>query len=100
MSLMTGEVVVWSPAADVRPDDPMARLGDLFDLHHRRLYSLARRMSSSAEDARDLVQETYLRAAQAMPLIPDEAPRQEAWLVRVPVNVCRDSWRRPAVRRR
>ena len=72
----------------------------LFDVHHRRLYGLARRLSASADDARDLVQETYLRAAQAMASVPDDAARQEAWLVRVLINVCRDGWRRSAVRRR
>jgi len=100
MTLMTGEVVVWSPAADVRPADPAERLAALFDVHHRRLYGLARRMSGSADAARDLVQETYLRAAQAVASIPDDPAREQAWLVRVMVNVCRDGWRRGAVRRR
>lgn len=76
------------------------RLGDLFDRHHQRLYSLARRMSSDGEEAKDLVQEAFLRAARRPTSIPVEDHRAEAWLVRVVVNLCRDRYRRMAVRRR
>jgi RNA polymerase sigma-70 factor (ECF subfamily) len=75
------------------------RLAVLFDVHHARLYRLARRLSRDADDARDLVQETFLRAAGARRL-PDAARDQEAWLVRVLVNLCRDRWRHIEVRRR
>ena len=74
------------------------RLAMLFDAHQARLYRLARRMSPSADDAQDLVQETFLRAARALGSIPDGARAEEAWLVRVLVNVCRDGWRRKAIR--
>ncbi len=76
------------------------RLGDLFDRYHQRLYGLARRLSSDAEEARDLVQETFLRAARRPGSVPPEEKRAEAWLVRVLVNLCRDRYRRLAVRRR
>lgn len=81
-------------------DDETGRLADLFDTHHQRLYRLARRLSRSAEDARDLVQETYLRAARSPGSIPDGVSHEEAWLVRVLVNICRDRWRKTAVRTR
>ena len=74
------------------------RLAMLFDAHQARLYRLARRMSSSADDAQDLVQDTFLRAARALPSIPADPRAEEAWLVRVLVNVCRDGWRRKATR--
>jgi RNA polymerase sigma-70 factor (ECF subfamily) len=86
--------------ADGPATTPAERLGLLFDAHHRRLYQLARRLTSCREDACDLVQETYLRAAKALATIPDGASHEEAWLVRVLINVCRDAWRRTAVRRR
>ena len=70
------------------------RLDALFDTHHRRLSQLARRLSGTADDARDLVQETFLRALQARQSIPVGSSSEEAWLVRVLVNVCRDRWRR------
>lgn len=78
----------------------LERLGRLFDSHHRRLYALARRLSTDPEEARDLVQETFLRAARRSRSIPEGEPAAEAWLVRVLVNLCRDRWRRLAVRRR
>jgi len=94
-----GETLVAIPA-DACPQDAAERLGLLFDLHHQRLYRLARRLSRTPEDARDLVQETFLRAAQAVRTIPAGAPHEEAWLVRVLINICRDGWRRAAVRKR
>jgi RNA polymerase sigma-70 factor (ECF subfamily) len=79
---------------------PAERLGELFDRYHLRLYHLARRMSRDAEEARDLVQEAFLRAARRPGSIPDAPPGEEAWLVRVLVNLCRDRGRRLAVRLR
>jgi RNA polymerase sigma-70 factor (ECF subfamily) len=76
------------------------RLGPMFDAHHQRLYRLARRLSRSAEDARDLVQEAFLRAARAPASVPVGASSEEAWLVRVLVNLCRDRWRQAAARER
>lgn len=72
----------------------------LFDTHHQRLYRLARRMTSSADDALDLVQEAYLRAARAPLAIPAGEQAEEAWLVRVLVNLGRDRWRHAEVRHR
>jgi RNA polymerase sigma-70 factor (ECF subfamily) len=76
------------------------RLGGLFEAHHQRLYRLARRLVSSAEEARDLVQDTFLRAARSPRSIPHGMPSEEAWLVRVLVNLCRDRWRKRAVEKR
>ena len=53
-----------------RTDVAAARLGALFDAHHQRLFRLARRLSRSADDARDLVQETFLRAARRPASVP------------------------------
>ncbi|HET7698895.1 MAG TPA: RNA polymerase sigma factor [Vicinamibacterales bacterium] len=97
---MFGEAMLMSSAAETPRPDGAERLGRLFDAHHDRLYRLARRMSGSADAARDAVQDTFLRAARAPHLVPDGMPHEEAWLVRVLVNVCRDEWRRRDVRRR
>ncbi|HEY1306972.1 MAG TPA: RNA polymerase sigma factor [Vicinamibacterales bacterium] len=94
---MTGGATV---AVTDSGDIPSDRLGVLFDAHHQRLYRLARRLSQNAEDARDLVQDTFLRAARAPSSVPRQAPDDEAWLVRVLVNLCRDRWRQTATRRR
>ena len=89
---------VASPTAVVQARDPAERLGALFDTHYPRLYRLARRLSRSQDDALDLVQETFLRAAGAVARVPVEPSAEEAWLVRVLVNLQRDAWRRSKVR--
>ena len=75
------------------------RLGNLFDTYEDKLYRLARRLSSNAEDAHDLVQETFLRGAQSLSSIP-VGPEAYAWLVRVLINIQRDQWRKRRVRAR
>ena len=100
MTSMTGQAIAMTATADRPAPEPGARLGTLFDLHHQRLYRLARRLCRSAEDARDLVQETFLRAARHAASVPDGAPHEEAWLVRVMINLARDRWRQQAVRAR
>jgi len=80
-------------------DDATDRLGRLFDAHHRRLFALACRMTGDREDARDLVQEAFVRAAGARAL-PPEGSGAEAWLVQVLVHLCRDRRRRQRVRQR
>jgi RNA polymerase sigma-70 factor, ECF subfamily len=104
--MMTGEVagrVPLEPANRIAPvgacGDEHARMAALFDAHHRRLYTLARRLSNNADEARDLVQETFLRVATAADRVPHGSSHEEAWLVRVLVNLCRDRWRRLATRR-
>src|SRR5207248_10580700 len=76
------------------------RLSALFDTHHERLYRLARRLVSNADDARDLVQETFLKAARSLSSVPAGVTSEEAWLVRVLINIRRDEWRKTAVRAR
>ena len=81
-------------------EQPSERVAALFDEHHQRIYRLARRLTSSADDALDLVQETFLRAARSPASVPSGPEREEAWLVRVLVNLRRDQWRKAAVRKR
>jgi RNA polymerase sigma-70 factor (ECF subfamily) len=76
------------------------RLAELNDTHEDRLYRLARRLTSSADAAHDLVHDTFLRAARSLRSIPIGLAREEAWLVRVLVNIRRDEWRKLAVRDR
>lgn len=96
---MTSEVLAL-PIGDAVSEDSAKRLAALFDGHHQRLYRLARRLSSSPDDARDAVQDTFLRAAQRISSVPHGASSAEAWLVRVLVNICRDRWRQRANRGR
>jgi RNA polymerase sigma factor (sigma-70 family) len=80
--------------------NPAERLTALFDVHYARLYRLARRLAPSTDDALDLVQETFLKAAQFPQSIPVGVTNEEAWLVRVLINIRRDQWRKRAVRDR
>jgi len=80
--------------------NPADRLAALFDAHHDRLYRLARRLAPNADDALDLVQETFLKAARSPTSIPFGLTDEEAWLVRVLINIRRDQWRKTAVRKR
>jgi RNA polymerase sigma factor (sigma-70 family) len=77
--------------------DSADRLTALFDTHYSRLYRLARRLVPTADDALDLVQETFLRAARSPLAVPVGIRNEEAWLVRVLINIRRDQWRHGAV---
>lgn len=90
-----------TPLSGDRTDrDQGERIGLLFDTHQQRIYRLARRLTRSADDARDAVQETFLRAARSPRSVPEGHSNEEAWLVRVLINICRDRWRHQAVRTR
>ena len=80
--------------------DSAERLTALFDVHYARLYRLARRLAPTIDDALDLVQETFLRAARFPKSIPTGVTNEEAWLVRVLINIRRDQWRKKSVRDR
>jgi RNA polymerase sigma-70 factor, ECF subfamily len=97
------EQAVAVPAAmdgDRPHEDPGTRVAALFDAHHERLFRLARRLVRPPDDPADLVQEPFLRAARAPERVPAGASSEEAWLVRVLINICKDSWRHRAVRSR
>jgi len=63
-----------------------------FDDHKRFLWGICYRMTGSAADAEDIVQETFVRALEKPPT-DMEAPLRP-WLVKVAVNLSRDQLRR------
>jgi RNA polymerase sigma-70 factor (ECF subfamily) len=63
-----------------------------FREHERLLRGLCYRLTGSAADADDLVQETFLRALERPPARTDEP--WKPWLVRVAVNLGRDALRK------
>jgi len=65
---------------------------ELFREHDRFVWGLCYRMTGSAADADDLLQETYLRAIEHPPSRTDEPWRP--WLARVAINLGRDALRR------
>lgn len=76
------------------------RVAELFDRHHERLYRLARRLSTDPEEAKDVVQDTFLRVTRRPGGVPRGVKPEEAWLVRILINLVRDRHRRAAVRDR
>jgi RNA polymerase sigma-70 factor (ECF subfamily) len=63
-----------------------------FATHRPLLFRLCYRMTGSAADAEDLVQETFARAIEHPPA--DEARDLKPWLVHVALNLSRDQLRR------
>src|ERR687886_1643316 len=59
----------------------------------RPIYALAYRVIGREEDARDVCQETFLRAYRALPGFKGEA-KFSSWLYRIALNLCRDWIRR------
>jgi RNA polymerase sigma-70 factor (ECF subfamily) len=67
-------------------------VAEAFRQHQRLLWGLAYRMTGSAADADDVVQDTFERATAHPPARTDEPLRP--WLVRVAMNAARDALRR------
>ena len=59
----------------------------------RTIYALAYRTIGREEDARDVCQETFLRAFRALPGFRGQA-KFSSWLYRIALNLCRDWIRR------
>jgi RNA polymerase sigma-70 factor (ECF subfamily) len=59
----------------------------------RPIYALAYRTIGREEDARDVCQETFLRAFRALPGFRGQA-KFSSWLYRITLNLCRDWLRR------
>jgi RNA polymerase sigma-70 factor (ECF subfamily) len=59
----------------------------------RPIYALAYRVLGREEDARDICQDTFLRAYRALPGFKGQA-KFSSWLYRIALNLCRDWIRR------
>jgi RNA polymerase sigma-70 factor (ECF subfamily) len=71
---------------------------ELLESHEREIYRFVYRMTGNAEDASDLLQETFLRAFQAFPRLPEEA-NHRAWLYRIAHRQALNLFRSRRVRR-
>ena len=67
-----------------------------FEANRRYLWAICYRMTGSAADADDLVQEAFARALEHPP--PDTTTPWRPWLTRIAVNLARDTLRRRKVR--
>src|SRR5262245_15527367 len=66
---------------------------ELIHRWERPIYALAYRTIGRDEDARDVCQETFLRAYRALPGFRGQA-KFSSWLYRIALNLCRDWVRR------
>jgi RNA polymerase sigma-70 factor (ECF subfamily) len=55
---------------------------ELLESHEKEIYRFAYRMTGNPEDASDLLQDTFLRAFEAFPRLPQGA-NHRAWLYRI-----------------
>jgi RNA polymerase sigma factor (sigma-70 family) len=76
----------------VREGD-LDQLSLLFDRHHKRLYNFFLRMTGSAEDGEDLVQEVFFRMLNYRHTYRDDS-RFETWMFRIARNVRTDLFRK------
>lgn len=61
-------------------------MADLFERHHRPVFSFLRRMTGSNEDAEDLTQEVFVRVLKAIHGY-QERSLERAWVFRIARNV-------------
>jgi len=87
MTLTDDELVARSIGGDAES------FNELITRWERPIYALAYRVIGREEDARDVCQETFLRAFRALPGFKGEA-KFSSWLYRIALNLCRDWIRR------
>jgi RNA polymerase sigma-70 factor (ECF subfamily) len=87
MALTDEELVARSQTGD------QESFNQLVTRWERPIYALAYRVIGREEDARDVVQETFLRAFRALPGFKGQA-KFSSWLYRIALNLCRDWIRR------
>ena len=81
------ELVARSRSGDVES------FNQLITRWERPIYALAYRVIGQEEDARDVVQETFLRAFRGIGAFKGQA-KFSSWLYRIALNLCRDWIRR------
>ena len=64
----------------------------LMDTYGGMLFSLCRMMLRDHHRAQDAVQETFIKAYKHLELLP-QLRNEKAWLIRIAVNICRDTMR-------
>lgn len=71
---------------------------ELLESHEKEIYRFVYRMTGNAEDASDLLQETFLRAFRAFPRLPADA-NHRAWLYRIAHRQALNLFRSRKIRR-
>jgi len=73
----------------------VARLGDLFERHHRRLYAFFVRLTNQPSVSEDLVQLVFYRILKYRHTYRDEG-KFSAWIYHLARKVAADHWRKQA----
>jgi RNA polymerase sigma-70 factor (ECF subfamily) len=89
MQAAAGEIVL-----EIGQARSKSSFDDLVTLHQQRVLRTAYRLLGRMEDAQDASQEVFLRLLKNLHRIDGDA---QAWLYRVTVNICNDSYRRRAL---
>ncbi|MEE9217439.1 MAG: RNA polymerase sigma factor [Acidobacteriota bacterium] len=78
-----------SVKAEQRPlsIDQVASLQHLFEEHRERIYRIGLRFTQDPEEARDILQETFVRAHRALHQFRGQA-QVSTWLTRITINIC------------
>jgi RNA polymerase sigma-70 factor (ECF subfamily) len=84
--------MIWENVTAPEPPDRAAELAALFRAQRRRLWGLAYRLTGSAEDAEDVVQEAFARLVARLRELPLADPGP--WLARVATHLGIDALRR------
>lgn len=69
------------------------RIEELFEREGQRIHALLLRLTGDPDEAADLTQEVFLKAARAWHSF-EERSSAGTWLYRIAVNAARDRWRR------
>jgi len=94
---MSNEVKSDDPISDeelirrFRATDESRWFAELFERHHRRIYSACRRFFDDGSEADAATQETFLRAFTAVKDLRDG--KFSSWLTVIAKNACIDLWR-------
>ncbi|GIV80048.1 sigma-70 family RNA polymerase sigma factor [Litorilinea aerophila] len=80
--------------ARAQQGDPAA-LAAIVEAHQQRIYHVALRMCGNPQDAEETLQETFLKAIQALPRFEGRS-RLSTWLYRIASNLCLMQRRRDA----
>jgi RNA polymerase sigma-70 factor, ECF subfamily len=78
-------------AARVQAGDTSA-FGELFQRHNEALCTYLARSMGDDELGRDLAQEAFIKAFQALPSLPGKV-YFKSWLYRIAINLAKDHWR-------
>lgn len=82
----------------LRSEEPEA-FNELVEKYSRDVYAMLARLTGDGEDARDLTQETFLKALKAVKSFRGDSGLK-TWLFRIAINESRNRWRRWKRRRR